>query len=165
MKSVVVERLSDTDEDTIIEIFKEKSGSSDPNLVVPNGDDAAAWICRDDHVEVASTDSLVLGIHFDPDWTTWREVGRKLVAVNLSDLASMGARPRHILLSFHFPREFEVKSAKELAQGIFELCKEFEISIAGGNITRTPRDIVLGATVVGAAGQRGREVAGSRDQI
>src|SRR5687768_18608439 len=58
------------------------------------GDDAAVWQPAPDEQVVVTTDSLVEGVHFRRDWTDWESLGHKSLAVNVSDLAAMGARPR-----------------------------------------------------------------------
>src|SRR5262245_45643662 len=64
-----------------------------PDLTLGIGDDAAVWRPKQSESLVVTTDSLVEGIHFRLDWTDWEALGHKTLAVNLSDLAAMGAEP------------------------------------------------------------------------
>ena len=67
---------------------------ADHRLRVGIGDDAAVWRPAAREALVVTTDSLVEDVHFRLDWTDWRSLGHKTLAVNLSDLAAMGATPR-----------------------------------------------------------------------
>ncbi|MCK5124289.1 MAG: thiamine-phosphate kinase, partial [Dehalococcoidia bacterium] len=77
----------------------ENSGQASwQKVLVGIGDDAAAWQ-SDDHIHLATTDTLVQDIHFDLDVIHWEELGWKALAVNLSDIAAMGGIPKYALLS------------------------------------------------------------------
>src|SRR3954453_21331785 len=67
---------------------------SGPELTLGIGDDAAVWTPQTGERVVITTDSLVEGVHFRLDWTDWRSLGHKSLAVNLSDIAAMGAAPK-----------------------------------------------------------------------
>ena len=122
----------------------------DDGLVVSNGDDAAAWSWADD-ASVVTTDSLVEGQHFDLAYTPPDAVGRKLVAVNLSDLAAMGATPKYVLLSVCLPNATPIETVRRMAGGVREACRRFGVRIIGGNTTGIQGPIVLTATLIGAA--------------
>src|SRR4051794_25922250 len=80
---------------------------------------------------VATQDSLVEGVHFRLDWLSWRELGFRAAAVNLSDLAASGARPVALLISLGLPAETEVEDVLELYAGIAET----GVPIRGGDTT------------------------------
>ncbi len=143
-------------------------------VVVPNGDDAAAWHTPPDHVSVVTTDSLVEGVHFDltprlagdDDVQLAEAAGEKLVSVNVSDLAAMGARPAHVLASIHAPPAAPRRVAEALARGFARGVARYGLHVAGGNVTRIDGPWVLAATVVGEARAdrlltRGRASAGA----
>jgi thiamine-monophosphate kinase len=81
---------------------------------------------------------------------TWREVGWKALAVNLSDIAAMGGKPQYALVSLALPGDTEVADMTELYQGMAEIAHLFEVAIAGGNVASAPVVImslmVLGST-------------------
>ncbi len=120
-------------------------------LLVPNGDDAAAWRFAADQASVITTDTLVEGVHFDLAYTPPRAVGRKLIAVNASDVAAMGARPRYALLALSVSPSMPVATMSAIAEGVREACREQGIAVIGGNTTRTAGPMVLTATVIGRA--------------
>ena len=67
---------------------------------------------------VTSVDVLVEGVHFRRDWSPARDVGRKAVAVNVSDLEAMGARATALVVGFSAPPELEVSWALDFAAGL-----------------------------------------------
>ena len=144
-------RISDATEAELIALFAANPVPSGDAVVIDNGDDAAAWTVPAGHAVVATTDSLVQNVHFELGLGAPRSIGRKLVAVNASDLASMGVAPRYTLLSVHLPLAMEWTLAEAIASGVFEACREHGISIIGGNVTRSPGPIVLAATMTGSA--------------
>lgn len=97
---------------------------------------------------VVTQDTLVENVHFRPAWTTWHDLGYKAAAVNLSDLAAMGAEPEALLVALSLPAEVEVSSVGELYEGISEL----RIPVAGGDTTRSEA-VVITVTAVGHAGR------------
>ena len=149
--------VGDLGEDRIIEIFMRAQGSApaeddDGALVVPNGDDAAAWRFESStSATVATTDSLVEGQHFDLAYTPPSSVGRKLLAVNLSDLAAMGARPRFALLSVCFPPSLPATTLEAIADGLADACRRERVTLIGGNTTGTRGPVVLTVTMIGEA--------------
>lgn len=136
-------------EDGLIEIFSVEGGSLGGKVLVPNGDDAAVWFLESRYANVITTDSQVEGVHFDLAYTSPVAVGRKLVSVNLSDVAAMGARPRYLLLSVSIGPEVPVAVVQKIAAGIREVCKLHGVAVLGGNTTTTRGPMVLNATVVG----------------
>ncbi len=98
------------------------------------GDDAALLAPPANHELVISTDTLIAGRHFPLDTPPF-DIGWKAVAVNLSDLAAMGATAHSILLALTLPKADPDFLAK-LAEGIFALCDAYNVSLIGGDTTR-----------------------------
>ena len=95
---------------------------------------------------VVTQDSLVEGVHFRPDWISWRDLGWRAAAVNLSDLAASGARPDALIVSIALPEETAVEDVVELYEGIAET----GVPVRGGDTTSAPQ-IVVTATALGRA--------------
>jgi thiamine-monophosphate kinase len=93
---------------------------------------------------VVTQDALVEGVHFRLDWTTYRELGFRAAAVNLSDLAASGAEPEALLVTLAAPAETELDDVLELYAGL----NEPGIPVAGGDTTRAPQ-LALAVTAVG----------------
>ncbi|MCB9651861.1 MAG: thiamine-phosphate kinase [Deltaproteobacteria bacterium] len=138
-------------EEGLIAIFDVEGGALGGKVLVPNGDDAAAWFLEPKYANVITTDSQVEGVHFDLRYTPPVAVGRKLMSVNLSDVAAMGARPRYVLLAVSVPPHLPVSVVQKVATGIKEICKLHGVAVLGGNTTTIDGPLVLTATVIGRA--------------
>jgi len=97
---------------------------------------------------VVTQDTLVEGVHFRREWTSWRDLGWKAAAVNLSDLAALGAEPEALLVSLALPLETEPEAVVELYEGLAEP----GVPVAGGDTTRAEQ-VVLAVTAVGRSGR------------
>jgi thiamine-monophosphate kinase len=104
------------------------------------GDDAAVF----QEGLVVTQDLLFEGVHFQLDWTSWRDLGYKAAAVNLSDLAAMGARPAGLLVTLTLPPETEAANVLELYAGL----NEPGFPIVGGD-TNAAATLSIGVTAVG----------------
>ena len=119
------------------------------------GDDAALVEPAPGHDLVVTTDTLVSGIHFLPEAEP-RGLGYKALAVNLSDLAAMGARPRWALLAITVPKVDE-PWLSAFAEGFYDLARRHEVTLIGGDTTRGPLAITvtaLGEVATGSALRR-----------
>jgi len=135
-------------------------------VLVGIGDDAAAWQ-SDNHIQLATTDTLVQDIHFDLDVIHWEELGWKALAVNLSDIAAMGGVPKYALLSLALPGELEVEDIAKFADAMVHLAREFGVAVIGGNIATAP-NVVITVTVMGCSSGEAmlkRSTASSGEQI
>jgi thiamine-monophosphate kinase len=135
-------KLSDVGERALVELARRvfKQG---PNVRVGIGDDAAA-IDIDGMCLIATTDMLVAGSHF-PRGTTPEQMGRKAVAVNLSDLAAMGAEPLGLIFSVALPRELEVEFVERLVNGMNIAAREYGTYVVGGDLEESDEIIISGA--------------------
>jgi len=118
-------------------------------VIVGIGDDAAAWQ-SDNHISLATTDTLVQDIHFDLDVINWEELGWKALAVNLSDIAAMGGIPKFALLSLALPGEVEVEDISRFVNSMVHLAQEFGVAVVGGNVATSP-NVIITVTVIGCS--------------
>ena len=107
------------------------------------GDDAALLNMPEGHQLVVTVDTLIAGVHF-PVNTSPEAIGHKALAVNLSDLAAMGAAPRWVTLALSLPSADEAWVAK-FAQGFMALAKKYGVTLVGGDTTRGPLSITVQA--------------------
>ena len=119
------------------------------------GDDAAVVKLARGRREVLTTDALVDGVHFDQAFVPPDAIGHRALAVNLSDLAAMGAEPRAVLLSLALPGSLAVASLDALMDGFLRQASTHHATLLGGNITRTPGPLVINVTAIGAVRPRG----------
>lgn len=127
--------MSSPEFDLIRRFFTEQSVRRN-DVVLGIGDDAALLSPPAGSSLVVSTDTLISGVHFPVD-TDAHAVGYKALAVNLSDMAAMGAEPAWISLALSLPENDE-SWLSEFARGLFELATEFGVQLIGGDTTRGP---------------------------
>jgi thiamine-monophosphate kinase len=123
-------------------------------ILVGPGDDAAVIEPERRTRLVLTTDALVERVHFSRAWSRPSDIGHKALAVNLSDLAAMGAVPRWALVSLALPEAFEVEAAESLMDGLAGQARAHGVSIAGGNLTRSPGPLVVDVTAGGEVASR-----------
>ena len=126
---------------------------SRPELILGIGDDTAAW--QDGAaVQLATIDSLVQGVHFNLDWTSWPDLGWKALAIGLSDIAAMGGKAAYVLVSLALPDDTDVADVTGLYSGIIALAGQHNVAIAGGNISQAPLVVINVAATGSAAGDK-----------
>ncbi|WP_020671144.1 thiamine-phosphate kinase [Amycolatopsis nigrescens] len=116
------------------------------------GDDAAVVAAPDGRV-VATTDVLVQGVHFRLDWSTPEQVGRKAVAVNLADVAAMGATPSSVLLGLACPADTKAALVTELVDGMWAEANRAGVGLVGGDVVQSDQ-LVVSITALGDLGGR-----------
>lgn len=132
-------------------------------LLVAAGDDAAVQTVASGESIVVTTDTLVEGVHFRLGWTDWTALGHKSLAVNLSDLAAMGARPLLATVSLGLRGHEWLEHLEDFYRGMGGLAARTGIRIAGGDVVRSPEAVTIGVTVVGETrGGRWLSRAGAR---
>jgi thiamine-monophosphate kinase len=143
----------------------ERLGTS-PAVLLGPGDDAAV-VCTPDGRVVATTDVLVAGVHFRPDWSSAYDVGRKAAAANLADIAAMGATGTALLVGLAAPSHLAVSWATGLADGLRDEAALVAASVVGGDTVRS-NTLFLSVTALGdLAGRQPVTRSGARpgDQV
>ena len=123
-------------------------------VVVGPGDDAAVVEPARGALDVLTTDVQVEGVHFDRRFVPPDAIGHRALAVNLSDLAAMGARPRAALLSLVLPDALDVAVVDGLLDGLLALADAHRIAVVGGNISRSPGPLMVDVTATGTIRRR-----------
>jgi thiamine-monophosphate kinase len=123
-------------------------------LVVGIGDDAAVLEPERNKLEVITVDALVEGVHFDRRFTPPAAIGHRALAVNLSDLAAMGAEPRWALLSLALPPALPCADFDGMIDGLAALARRHRVHVVGGNLTRSTGPLMLDITAAGSVKRR-----------
>ena len=119
----------------LIDALLSRAPSAAKGLRLGPGDDGALLEDADGNLRVLTTDCLVEAVHFESAWMPAEDLGFKAVAVNVSDLAAMGARPRYALLSLvGSPAAF----GRRFAEGFGQACEQFGVTLVGGNVAASP---------------------------
>ncbi len=122
---------ADPDESAVIDAFL---GCGPRRSVLGIGDDAAV-LASEPGAHVVTTDTMVEGTHWDHRLSP-EDVGWKLVAVNVSDIAAMGGRPRWCTLALTLPRPLDRAWVAAFATGVRAACARWEVELVGGDTTR-----------------------------
>jgi len=123
-------------------------------VVIGPGDDAAVIRPERGAFDVLTTDAQVEGVHFDRRFVPPDAIGHRALAVNLSDLAAMGASPRAALLSLALPSSLAVGDFEQLVDGVLAVGAAYRVTLIGGNITRTDGPLTVDMTAIGSAKPR-----------
>jgi thiamine-monophosphate kinase len=146
--------VADVGEHALIARVRERVPPAPGWLSIGLGDDAAVVEPERNALEVVTTDALVEGVHFDRAFTPPRAIGRRALAVNLSDLAAMGAAPRAALLSLVLPPELPLADFEAIVDGFMALAAAHGVALVGGNLTRSPGPLLVDVTAMGTARRR-----------
>ena len=146
--------VADRGEHAVIERIRARVGPAPARVEVGIGDDAAVVEPDRGALTVATTDTLVEGIHFDLALGSPADAGHKALAANLSDLAAMGAAPRAALLALSLPGRCPIADVDALLDGLLALAARHRTALVGGDVTASPGPIVIGVTALGSAKRR-----------
>jgi len=120
------------------------------SVTVPIGDDASVLALPPGRELVATIDALVEDVHFRRGWSKPEELGWKALAVNLSDLGAMGARPLGAVVTVALPAETPVRWVDRLYEGLAECAAAYGCPVVGGDTVRCPEGITLSIAALGS---------------
>ncbi|MBA62558.1 MAG: thiamine-phosphate kinase [Planctomycetaceae bacterium] len=115
------------------------------------GDDCSTLVLEPHLTPVITTDSLVDQVHFDTAHQPLEQIGWKSLAVNLSDIAAMGATPSYAVVSLITPATYSLAELQTLYKGILSLAMETGTQIVGGDFNSHRGPLTIGLTVIGQA--------------
>lgn len=130
--------------DKIEKLFKVPS----PYVELGIGDDGAIINIPAGYRIVLSTDSMVENVHFNIKYMSPEDIGKRLLMVNISDIAAMGAHPRYILLSMIIPSQAEESVILNILESLKKQCESWNVYLIGGNISQG-KELSFTITIVG----------------
>jgi thiamine-monophosphate kinase len=146
--------VSDLTERELIARIQSHLPASPDWIAVGIGDDAAVVKPERNRLEVLTVDALVEDVHFNRRFTPPAAIGHRALAVNLSDLAAMGATPRLALLSMVLPATLALDDFEGIVKGFAATASRYRVHVAGGNLTRSPGPLIVDVTVTGTVKPR-----------
>lgn len=142
--------LAELGEFGLIEALTKGFTNQNKESILGIGDDAAILDFQNQQV-VVSTDMLVEGMHFDLSYTPLKHLGFKAVAVNVSDICAMNARPTQITVSIGVSNRFSVEALQEFYEGVHEACKAYNVDLVGGDTVSSLKGFIISVTALGCA--------------
>lgn len=122
--------------------------SNSKSTLIAIGDDACL-LGPNDRGTVVTTDTLCDQVHFDATKHSLHRIGRKSVAISISDVLAMGAKPEQALLTFFLPKSLTMEQAQELFLGAESLASAQGVEIVGGDTNRYDGPLIVGSTLLG----------------
>ena len=141
-------RISDIGEFPLIDRVARIASIERPDVIVGIGDDVAV-LADGEELILATIDSQVEGVHFLRDVISPLQLGRRALAINLSDIAAMGGRPQYALVSLALPSDTEVDWVEDLYRGLREEGNRFQTAVVGGNMARSLGSTFIDVCVLG----------------
>ncbi len=136
----------------LIGLIRERVGQRSPGMLLGIGDDAAVLGLEGQGALLVTTDMLLEGVHFQRAWGLPRELGRKIIAVNVSDIAAMAGRPLHAVLGLGVPATGSTLPELEaLLAGMEEEATAWGVTLVGGDTCLSRSGLVLSLTLLGRA--------------
>ncbi len=117
-------------------------GNPSRKVIKGIGDDCAVVNYSSEMLQLVTTDMLVENVHFELSTAKPFQIGWKSLAVNISDIASMGGEPTYAFVSVGFPRDVTVEFVEEVYLGMKEVAKEFGVDVIGGDTVSSPQVII-----------------------
>ena len=133
----------------LIDLIKQGTIVDPEGVEIGIGDDAAAFWPAPGRLQLLTADMLVETIHFERKWISPWQLGYKALAVNISDIAAMGGKPRQAAVSLALPRECPVEFVLELYNGMKAIGQEYGVNIIGGDTVSSPDNIIINVALTG----------------
>ena len=151
----------------VISLIQQSAGKAPKGLVLGIGDDCAIIEQAAEEQLIVTTDMLTEDIHFSRDWHPPYLLGRKSIAVNISDIAAMGGKPAYVFIAIALPASIERQWLQQWLAGVESMVNDYGCCLAGGDTVRG-KSLTINVTLIGTV-QRGqailRSTAGIGDSV
>ena len=144
-------KITEIGEFGLIESIRKDCVTLREDVVKGIGDDCAVYRSSPGRVLLLTTDMLVEDAHFLWSSITPFQLGRKAIAVNLSDIAAMGGKPLVTLISLGIPADRAVEDIQELYRGMTDMCGRYAVSIVGGDTVAAHENLIINVSLIGEA--------------
>ncbi|MBR6251564.1 MAG: thiamine-phosphate kinase [Bacteroidales bacterium] len=145
----MAESLQELGEFGLINRIKESVKLTNATTVKGIGDDCAVIAPTPGMRQVVTTDLLLEGIHFDLTYCPLKHLGYKAVAVNLSDIYAMNAKPQQITVSIGVSAKFDLAAIDELYSGMLLCCERYGVDLVGGDTSSSLTGLNISITAIG----------------
>ncbi len=142
-------KLTDRGELALLKRIRERFQVRTKDLIAGIGDDSAVIIAQD-RALLLTTDLMTEGVHFDLGFTTYFQLGFKIISVNVSDIYAMGGTPRFVLLDIAAPAGTDEEKLESFFDGVQKALAIYRIRLIGGDLSASSR-LTVSATLVGYA--------------
>jgi len=142
-------KLSEIGEFGLIDRVTKNLLTSPARVLKGVGDDTAVLRTGGEKLLLMTTDMMVEGVHFSFEFARPKEVGKKSMVVNISDIAAMGGLPTHATVAIGIPPGFSVKKVEAIYAGLKEACSAYRVNIVGGDTVKSPERLVINVTLLG----------------
>ncbi len=149
------------------EDIAEYTGAKRDEISTGLGDDSSVLETGGDMAVTTSSEIFLEGVHFDLTYTPFHHLGYKMVTSAVSDIYAMNAEPVHLHLNVAAPNKYSVQMLKNLYKGIDAACKDYNVELAGTDVTASHQILVLSATATGLGKNTGivRQSGAKKDHI
>ncbi len=142
-------RISQIGEFGLIDLIRSRVLSKDRRVLVDIGDDAAVIKPSEGKLLIFTTDTLVEKVHFDLRYSTFRQIGWKAMASNLSDIAAMGGLPKFALVTIGLPKSVAAENVISIYDGITAIGRRYKCKVVGGDTVFSPKGIFVSIALLG----------------
>jgi len=144
--------LSTLGEIKLIELLTREIVLYPDNVIRGIGDDAAVLKNEGEDWLLFTTDMLIEDVHFSMVYMKPDQIGAKALVASVSDIAAMGGRPLHAVVSLGIPLKYSVEVLKEVYSGLKNAAQEYGLNIVGGDTVKSPGKLVINVALIGCVG-------------
>ncbi|WP_069130814.1 thiamine-phosphate kinase [Rhodohalobacter halophilus] len=153
-KNKEFQQIQDIGFKSMIDKFKDYTGSKRSKVVKGIGDDASVVRETDGNLTCTTSEIFLEGVHFDLTYTPFTHLGYKIVTAAVSDIYAMNAEPLQILIDVAVPNKYSVQMIEELYKGIDAAAKDYNVQVTGGDTTASHQLLAISVTATGSAAEK-----------
>lgn len=143
-------RLSEVGEFRLIKSIRSLCLKEPRDIIFGIGDDAAT-VRGTSKSKLITSDMMLEGVHFDLSYTSFYQLGHKILAVNISDILAMGGKPKYFIIDIGIPGDYDSRDIMDIYRGMKRLADKFEVTVVGGDTCSSRKDLILSGTLTGEA--------------